>query len=105
MNGSTEARAVSGIDAFPTTPTLACSCKKSPASPDLARELSVPENEVSVVPQVPLLQTAARVAVPTAPVWIVNAANALESDVSVPVADRLVRIRIGTVSPRLPPVT
>jgi hypothetical protein len=76
MNGSAEARADSALSAFPVVAALICSCTKSPASPDLARELSVPENEVSVVPQVPLLQTAARVAVPTAPVWIVNAANA-----------------------------
>jgi hypothetical protein len=31
--------------------------------------LRIPENEMSVVPQVPSVQTAAKVAVPTAPVW------------------------------------
>src|SRR5207245_11523622 len=61
MNGSAEARADSALKAFAIVAALICKNKKSPVSPDLARKLSVPENECSVVPQLPLLHTAARV--------------------------------------------
>jgi len=103
MNGSADALA------DPETilsPVDACTSKVNvfPASPDLARVLRVPENELPTVPHDPSLHTAKEMS-PAAPVWTCSVADPMACDGSVPVVARVVAMRIGTMSPGLPPST
>jgi len=103
INGSAEALADSKLRLSPVE-VEANSVNVSPTSPDRARVLNVPENVLLVVPQVALLQTTTNES-PAAPVCTLSSANPLPCVGSVPSDERFVAIRIGTISPGLPPIT
>jgi hypothetical protein len=103
MNGSAEALANSAFRLSPVE-VEANSVNVSPRSPDRARVRNVPENVLLVVPQVALLQTATNES-PAAPVCTLSSANPMPCVGSVPIEERFVAIRIGTISPGLPPIT
>jgi hypothetical protein len=73
ISGSADALADS---ACTLSPVEACtsSVNVSPRSPDRARVLKVPENDLFVVPQDPSLQTTTKES-PDAPVWTLSSAN------------------------------
>jgi len=102
-NGSADALAAS---ALVLSPVAACTSNDNvfAASPDLARVLSVPENALAVVPHVPSLHTATN-ASPAALVWTETIACPMPCVGSEPLVVKLAAIRIGTMSPGLPPVT
>src|SRR5690242_13943859 len=103
MNGSADARAVSKlrlspVDAEPNNVNV------SPSSPERARVLNVPKNDLLLVPHVPSLQTAI-CASPAAAVCTLSDAKPMPCVGSEPLELRLAAIKIGTMSPGLPPRT